>query len=333
MNLVDRLTALDVNVRPVAAPAKKRRRRVDHDLVRILAAAPHDLSDREIAARLKCSATYVRLVRTGAVKLKAEREAEGLKSKSRFVHGSLHGKRAMGMPPIDHPAIMNGTTLYPDTVIHDLSGKRLLKPGTNQSKIGGTILKGKWKGMPVFTLTLEERKTCPKTCHHWRSCFGNGTYLGHRISHESPDFERRLVEEVIGLQRGYPSGFVVRLHVLGDFFSVRYVNLWRVLLEQAPALNVFGYSARHTDDIGIALRVLVKEQWARFAIRFSDAPDASAGVPATISIEHPYQNPADAIICPSQLPSATHPEIPKTESCSSCTLCWSSRRRIAFVTH
>ena len=46
---------------------------------------------------------------------------------------------------------------------------------------------------------------------------------------------------------------------------------------------------------------------------------------ATVSIEHPFQKPDDAIICPQQ--------IGKTSSCSTCGLCWQSRKRIAFIQH
>jgi hypothetical protein len=145
-----------------------------------------------------------------------------------------------------------------------------------------------------------------------------------RFEH-GPDLEARLIEEVCALGRRHPGGFAVRLHILGDFNSVRYVELWEMLLEQVPQLHAFGFSARwdvNRDPIAAALVRLVLKQWDRFAIRFSNAPIDEC---STVSIEHPYQKPTDAIVCPQQTG--------KTQACSTCALCWSSKKRIAFVTH
>ena len=56
--------------------------------------------------------------------------------------------------------------------------------------------------------------------------------------------EARLEREIEVLDVRHGGGFVVRLHVLGDFYSVEYVGLWRRLLRQYPTLRVFGYTAR-----------------------------------------------------------------------------------------
>ena len=97
------------------------------------------------------------------------------------------------------------------------------------------------------------------------------------------------------------TAFAVRLHALGDFYSVRYVELWRKLLARHPALHVWGYSARHDkgDPIAAALASLARDAgWDRFAMRFSNAPSETR---STISVEHPYQVPPDAILCPEQV--------------------------------
>lgn len=57
-------------------------------------------------------------------------------------------------------------------------------------------------------------------------------------------------------------------------------------------------------------------------IRFSDAPVDEC---STVSLEHPMQRPADAVVCPEQ--------VGKSESCSQCCFCWQSKRRVAFVQH
>lgn len=246
----------------------------------------------------------------------------GRATKSRFVSQPLAGRRA-DMPAYDHPALMEGRTIYPKTV-HAGRDHWALKSGHNTAKIGALIAKGKWAGFPVYTLTLEERATCPKTCNHWRSCYGNKMHMAERMQ-AGADLEWRLEREVAALELDHLGGFVVRLHNLGDFYSVEYVELWRRLLDKHQALHCFGYSARwraKVDPIAAALVDLVQEQWGRFAIRFSDAPVEAL---STISIEHPYQKPDDAVICPEQ--------IGKTESCSTCGLCWSTTKRIAFLQH
>ena len=138
------------------------------------------------------------------------------------------------------------------------------------------------------------------------------------------DLEWRLIREVALLETYHPNGFAVRLHNLGDFYSVGYVELWGRLLDRHSALHCWGYTARwHSDDpIAAALASLVDRGWDRFAIRFSNAPSETC---STISVEHPYQVPPDAILCPEQ--------IGKTESCSTCALCWATKRRIAFLQH
>jgi hypothetical protein len=114
--------------------------------------------------------------------------------------------------------------------------------------------------------------------------------------------------------------------VLGDFYSVPYVELWRTLLELHPGLHVWGYTARHdkNDPIAAALIALARDYLDRFCMRVSNAPRAFEAA-STISIEHPFQKPKDAIICPDQ--------IGRTESCSTCGLCSATQRRVAFLQH
>lgn len=245
----------------------------------------------------------------------------GRKTNSRFALESLSGRAAKGMPAFDHPAVVDGTTIYPSTVRDPEPG--VLKPGNYAAKIGGKILKGKWKGFPVFTLTLEERATCPDSCPLFRGCYGNNMHLAKRYRH-GPELERRIVIEIAQLARKYPRGFAIRLHILGDFYSVEYVELWRQLLARYRPLHVFGFTARwdRADPIAQALLRLAYDDWDRFAMRFSNAPVETC---STINIDHAGQRPRDAVICPAQLG--------KTESCSTCALCWGSERRIAFLRH
>ncbi len=241
------------------------------------------------------------------------------RTKSRFASRPLNGQSA-SLPAHDNPSIMSGHTLYPTTVRAARSSDRwALKRGEHSRKIGDVILKSKWKGFPVWTLTLEERATCPRSCQHWRSCYGNKMNHADRVQ-AGPDLEWRLEREVALLDIDHPNGFAVRLHNLGDFYSLQYVATWRRLLARHPALHVWGYTAHWNDPIAAALASLV--DWDRFAMRFSNAPSVTR---STISVEHPYQVPPDAILCPEQ--------VGKTESCSTCGLCWQSERRVAFLQH
>ena len=241
-------------------------------------------------------------------------------TKSRWVSRPLNNQSA-SMPPYDHPALIDGHTIYPTTV-RGGRDRWALKSAENTAKIGGEILKGKWTGFPAYTLTLEERQTCPRTCHHWRSCYGNKMQWADRVQ-AGDDLEWRLVREVALLETYHPNGFAVRLHNLGDFYSVEYVETWRTLLARHSALHIWGYSARQNDAIAAALRSLAADAgWSRFAMRWSNGASESR---STITVEHPYQVPAGTIQCPEQTG--------RTESCSTCALCWQSERRIAFIQH
>lgn len=315
MRVLDTVTAAQPYRAPEPAP-KAGRGRVDHNRVREL--ADLNWTDKEIAAEVGCIPRYAGLIRKGQIK----RRSEGGSIQSRVEPKSLAGAGAK-LPPYDHPSLMSARTIYPATVIPPI-GNVVLKSGYNSAKIGRFITKGRWKGFEVYTLSLEERATCPKSCQHWRSCFGNQMQLAQRFVHGS-ELEAQIEREVIGLCRKHPRGFSIRLHVLGDFYSVGYVELWARLLDRHPQLHAFGFSARwqyQTDPIAKALIDLVERRWSRFAIRFSNAPlDALA----TRSVEHPYQIEKGVIWCPQQQG--------KTASCGSCALCWQSTRNIAFVQH
>lgn len=200
----------------------------------------------------------------------------------------------------------------------------LLKTGANNKKLGGLVKKGIWKDMPLFQLTLEERATCPRVCEQWDNCYGNHMPFAVRTNHEDPAFFGQLKTEVEELSKKYPKGFVVRLHVLGDFFSEAYVIHWRLLLQDNPPLHVFGYTHRRK---GNAIHQRIKETRAafpnRFLIRQSDERQVffSANV-----VSKNYRPKPKEIICPEQLG--------KTKSCCTCGLCWTATdKRILFLEH
>lgn len=228
----------------------------------------------------------------------------------------------MRLKDSSHPALTGGRTIFLKSVKPPEGVKRLLQPASTNRKLGGgktTITKGRWRGMPLYQLLLEERKTCPRTCAQWANCYGNNMYLARRIDHTAPTFYSSLSAELSALASAHSSGFVVRLHVLGDFFSTKYVSFWSKALRIHPSLRIFGYTHRypeHADGIGRAVEKL--NQSDRCWIRFSDrGGDMSANLGTA-------RGTGD-IQCPQ--------EVGKTESCLTCGLCWQTKRAIGFLEH
>jgi hypothetical protein len=137
--------------------------------------------------------------------------------------------------------------------------------------------------------------------------------------------------EIAAMETRYPDGFLVRLHTLGDFFSVGYVLFWAEMLAAHPALHVFGYTARRADDedaesrkIAEAIAILTQHRWNRFAIRTSHAePGPQRSVVVMADPGRP-----DLIMCPAQAKA--------TEACATCGLCWAETPRdkaIGFLKH
>lgn len=221
-----------------------------------------------------------------------------------------------------HPAVVEGRSLFTKSANNGRGRGRVLISGLNQRKIGRRIQKGAWSGFEVYTLTLEERKTCPRSCAEYLSCYGNHMPWSMRLQ-AGEELEHKIEKELGELQNKHQHGFVVRLHILGDFYSVEYVQRWTYWLDRFPALHVFGYTARgYKDPIGIAVRDLARRRWDRFAVRSSNR--ALGAHPASIVIEDPAQA-VNAIVCPAQTD--------KTACCSTCALCWSTPKTIAFLRH
>jgi hypothetical protein len=125
-------------------------------------------------------------------------------------------------------------------------------------------------------------------------------------------------------QEQHPRGFVVRLHVLGDFYSVDYVNQWYRWLTLFPALHIFGYTSwQPSTPIGARIAMLAAHRWARFAVRTSDGPMLERATRTISDAQSPLKE--DAIVCPAQTN--------QTECCGTCGLCWGTQRNIAFLVH
>jgi hypothetical protein len=233
--------------------------------------------------------------------------------------GGLHGQ---------HPAILESRTLYPSTVVNAKDSPRVLVSGINSRKIGKRVTKGRWKGMPLYTLTMEERATCPTTCAVWTTCYGNGMHYARR-HRPGPDLEDKIIREVDALSRKHTLGFVVRLHVLGDFYSPQYVWMWRALITTYPQLHIFGFTAHtSTSEIGAEIDRLNFIAGGHCHIRFSKGlvPDPGAApIAETIDYDPKSTTYNGGIICPAQTN--------KTPACATCGLCWTTTKPIVFLLH
>jgi hypothetical protein len=241
-------------------------------------------------------------------------------------HHSVKPTSRIGLPPT-HRAVVDGRTLFRSTVVYADESPRILVSGHNQRKIGKRVTKGKWAGMPIFCITLEERATCPRSCYHWKSCYGNGMPLARRHK-PGQEFEYLLEQELAQKQQTHPNGFVVRLHILGDFYSIAYVARWLEWLALFPALNIFGYTAHpRSSDIGRGIDRLNTTFPSRVALRFSSQhPDTSQSDWATTIWRQPEAAIVpEGLVCPVQTD--------RTACCGTCALCWSTPKTIVFIAH
>lgn len=238
-------------------------------------------------------------------------------------HQTAHKRKARGVGGVVlsalDPAYRSGRTIFPSRVYDPGEVARVLKDGHQSRKIGKTVMKGPRRGWPIYTLTLEERATCPRSCKAWAFCYGNSMQAAERIT-AGDELLKALDGELKALQRHHPGGFMVRLHVLGDFYSPDYVRFWTSALDRFPALHIFGFTAHHPEsEIGAMLFDVAADSWQRFAVRFSGFRGPVIG-----SQIGPDVDP-EAIMCPAQTGA--------TDCCATCALCWHSRRSIGFERH
>tara|TARA_R110000824_G_scaffold217652_3_gene404116 strand:- start:278 stop:1030 length:753 start_codon:yes stop_codon:yes gene_type:complete len=240
-------------------------------------------------------------------------------------------------------AIVNGQSIFQYKVksVSDGMGKteKAIKPSTNK-KLGKVVKKGWLRGAKIYTLTLEERKTCPSSCHHWKTCFGNNMHLATRYIVDDSlmvEIENNLAEYSA---KGKP--FLVRLHILGDFPNVEYVSFWARMLDQYPLLNVYGYSAHQLDTlVGDNLEDIRQEYGLRFMVRISG--DFRSKELTALSFDNPKALPMvqakEAFVCPTQITTkgeyklASKNETTLTPDCGTCGLCWTVDKPVVFLTH
>ena len=201
----------------------------------------------------------------------------------------------------------------------------MLKRGKQNKKLGDKVSVKMWKGMTMYSLTLEERATCPTDCEQWDNCYGDNMPFAHRFDHTHPDFKQQLEFQLKYLNQKHPDGFVVRLHVLGDFYSALYIVDWQLWLHKFENLHVFGYTHHKSDSqLGTMINNVNRIHSTRFRVRFSDDPTTQFNA-SVINEEDVRVWAGQGILCPEQTGA--------TNSCTSCGYCWSSDHPVVFIEH
>lgn len=240
----------------------------------------------------------------------------------------------LGLPPTS-AALRENRTLFPSTVIEVTQDKpdRILVSGEHSRKLGKTVTKGIFAGYAIYGLTLEERATCPEDCAVRDLCYGNGMQYARRHRIGDPEvFYDRLGLEILDLLEKNPRGILIRLHVLGDFQSVEYVSFWADILNENPAVAIYGYTAHKTTawgggEIGGAIEAVKERFPSRFRIRWSSEASRPDGA-VVIGYTPSTPTVAEGVVCPAQTED--------TGCCASCALCWAlsaKHQTIAFIKH
>ena len=216
---------------------------------------------------------------------------------------------------------MKTSTVYQKSIKDPIETEfSVLKKGSSNKKLGFKVTSKKWTGKRLYSLTLVERETCPTSCHHWNDCYGNNMPFAHRFSNVG--LTSKLREEIPILLNKHKEGIVIRLHVLGDFFSTAYIDFWEDMLLTYPKLCLFGYTAReHTSKIGKAINLLNLRYNERCVIRKSGEPDEDSFWSYAVS----ESSTAKSFTCPEQTGTI--------KDCASCGLCWTTPKSVKFLSH
>ena len=218
------------------------------------------------------------------------------------------------------------TTIYKNNIFELENYQfKILKPSTNK-KLGKKVLKGKYKDYKFVTLTLVERETCPKDCIHWDDCYGNNMPFAHRFSAEDQNLlQKRIYEDLLNSSNQL---LLIRLHILGDFFNVKYVKFWSIMLNTFKNIAIYGYTANNINSKIALSRDIAKEiiklnRSEDSHIRFSN--DLTNSFSAnSYDVVKPVKG--ESILCPVQED--------KTANCGTCGLCWNQKNQsIIFKTH
>lgn len=230
-----------------------------------------------------------------------------------------------------------GHTVYTKTVVELLPDMPdPLKPAENNGKLHGNIVaRGQFAGYAMYSLTLEERNTCSPDCGQLKTCYGNNMPFARRYVVTQHLLDRIEAQLRKLTRRG--RRILLRLHILGDFFAVWYVDFWQRMLNTFPTVAIFGYT--HWPIItpqGQAVERLVKAMPGRFCIKFSGdtvkqlplAPLYSIGM--TLVVKDWADLPKGFIRCPAQMAADKGVQ---GIGCAECGIKCADNVNVGFVEH
>jgi hypothetical protein len=162
------------------------------------------------------------------------------------------------------------------------------------------------------------------------NCYGNA--MPFAIRHRpGAELERQIETELQELMAEHPKGVMVRLHGLGDFYSVEYVNFWGRMLDRFERLACYGYTAHsratpESEAIVLAVAKVMHTHPERMVVRLSGQP----GTMGALVIDRKPDGPRvpEGLVCPAEREA--------TACCATCGLCWSAEavdQTIVFVRH
>ena len=243
----------------------------------------------------------------------------------------------MKLPILTQRAVDGGNTLYPKSIRTasetptKSTGLRVLKEAKDNTKLSGRsitrIVKGPkfFRGKHLYNLTLTERETCPFTCEQWSTCYGNHMPFAHR--HSIGEELLQALEADLGyLDEKRPEGYVIRLHILGDFYSVDYVKFWATMVQMHPNMGVYGYTHReYGTAIGDEVAALHAAFPGRVAILRSDRKHIQDPLPGAFTVPSGTEPAEGIVVCPEQV----YEDI----TCLNCGLCFNGRTSVQFLEH
>jgi hypothetical protein len=253
----------------------------------------------------------------------------------RFLGGGAHfAKRSSASLRAGHPAIIEGRSIFQKSIRDPATTPNVMKSGKHNAKTGGFVTRGHWKGMAIYTLSLEERATCPTTCDLWAACYGNAMPYAHRHKH-GPELLVALTAQLRRLSSKHQEGYIVRLHVLGDFYDTDYVQFWIDALTEHAALRIWGYTHWEPDTpIGRLVRKMNAVRGVTSGnhcfVRFSISPEQAPQVMGATTI---WRRPEASTVPEGQICPAS---VEDSMACGTCGLCWSEEMRgktIVFPGH
>jgi hypothetical protein len=145
--------------------------------------------------------------------------------------------------------------------------QRVLKDGHQSRKIGKFVTKGPRRGWPLFTLTLEERATCPRSCKAWAFCYGNNMQAAERIV-AGPELEAALWRELKRC-RQHPAASWCACTSSATSTASTTCALAVALDASRRCTSSASPPGIRSRLIGAMLHAHASERWERFAVRFS----------------------------------------------------------------